>query len=223
MTAIDAPFGWPTTFRSLGCILRQDRRLARSAGSAVRPRRDATACDRPCRPQRDEADAIERLDGQIGVVAMRCARLLAAHREAAGTTPDRSGLGRVVEVYPAAALVQWGISKQSGVVDPGTYKGKTPAARAKRTKIIKAIATDAPWLEMHETVSVVYIDSDNCLDAMICALIGRACELDQVLPVTDIHSARVEGWIRLPTKDRSPTWGADRDLSLPDAYRSGIV
>jgi hypothetical protein len=63
---------------------------------------------------------------KIGVVAMRCARRLSAHWRATATVPDRSGLGRVAEVYPAAALVQWGISKQSGVVDRGTYKGKTP-------------------------------------------------------------------------------------------------
>ena len=75
---------------------------------------------------------------------------------------------------------------------------------------------------MHEKVSVVCIDSDNCWDAMICALIARACELDRVLPVPDIDTARVDGWIRLPTKGSLADM-SDRDMSPLHAPRSSTA
>jgi hypothetical protein len=45
---------------------------------------------------------------RLGVTAMRCAHLL--HRWSNGQHIDRTGPGRFVEVYPAAALVRWGLS-----------------------------------------------------------------------------------------------------------------
>ncbi len=132
---------------------------------------------------------------------MRCARLLAAHWQATGRSPDRAGASGVVEVYPAAALVQWGISQRSGVSDPGTYKGPSPEASARRVRIIDAIAGRAPWLEINEKVRVVCADSDDCLDSLICALVARAYELGRTLPVADLTAAEAEGWIHLPASE----------------------
>jgi uncharacterized protein DUF429 len=137
---------------------------------------------------------------KIGVVAMRCARILAAHWQASGEPPGRSGVGGIIEVYPAAALLQWGISQRGGVSDPGTYKGNSPAARNRRGRIIEAIAGAAPWLEINEKVRVVCADSDDCLDALICALVARAYELSRTLPVADLPAAHTEGWVHLPTR-----------------------
>ena len=96
------------------------------------------------------------------MVAMRSARLPpAAYWQASGQPPDRSGMGGVVEVYPAAALVQWGISQRDAVSDPGTYKGNSSAAAARRVRIIEAIVSAAPWLDINEKVRSVCVDSDN--------------------------------------------------------------
>jgi Protein of unknown function (DUF429) len=73
--------------------------------------------------------------------------------------------------------VQWGISQRTGVWDPGTYKGSSPAASARRVRIIDVIAGAAPWLEINEKVRVVCADTDDCVDALICALVARACEM----------------------------------------------
>jgi Protein of unknown function (DUF429) len=42
--------------------------------------------------------------------------------------------------------------------------------------IIDAMTHAAPWLEINEKVRVVCTESDDCLDALICALVARACE-----------------------------------------------
>lgn len=200
VSAIDSPFGWPALFvESLVSYadagIWPDAPEERSAQEQMRLRVTDQAVY-----EETKITPLSVSTDKIGVVAMRCARLLAAHWYAAGQPPDRSGFGSVIEVYPAAALAQWGISQRRGVSDPGTYKGASPAARARRTRIVDAIATAAPWLQMNEKVRVVCIDNDDCLDAMLCALVARACEIDHVLPVTDADAARIEGWIRLPLR-----------------------
>jgi hypothetical protein len=104
-------------------------------------------------------------------------------------------------VYPAAALVQWGLSQRTGVSDPGTYKGISASAAARRARIIDAISGAAPWLEINEKTRIVCSESDDCLDAVICALVARAYELNRILPVTDLTTAQAEGWIQLPTRE----------------------
>jgi predicted nuclease with RNAse H fold len=201
VTAIDAPFGWPRVFtQSLldyaaqgfwpdppGVQLTQDAMRLRTTDRAVHHETKLT----PLSVSTDK----------IGVVAMRCARLLAAHWQATCQPPDRAGAGGVVEVYPAAALVQWGISQRSGVSDPGSYKGNSASAAARRVRIIDAITSAAPWLEINEKTRIVCSESDDCLDAVICALVARACEMNRTLPVTDLTAAQAEGWIQLPTRE----------------------
>lgn len=207
VSAIDAPFGWPIVFaESLlgysahgswpdppGKQLKQEAMRLRATDRAVYEETKLT----PLSVSTDK----------IGVVAMRCARLPAAYWQASGQPPDRSGMGGVVEVYPAAALVQWGISQRSGVSDPGTYKGNSSAAAARRVRIIEAIVSAAPWLEINEKVRRVCADSDDCLDAMICALVARAYELERILPIADAAAAHTEGWIHLPTREPLDAFG----------------
>lgn len=201
VSAIDAPFGWPIAYAETlldytahgawpdppGVQLTQEAMRLRVTDRAVHEETKLT----PLSVSTDK----------IGVVAMRCARLLAAHWRTTGQPPDRSGMEGIVEVYPAAALVQWGISQRSGVSDPGTYKGNSSAAAARRVRIIDAIAGAAPWLEIHEKVRAVCTDSDDCLDALICALVARAWELDRILPIADLTAAQAEGWIHLPKRE----------------------
>ncbi len=106
---------------------------------------------------------------------MRCAELLV---ELAGEGDlDRTGGGLVVEVYPAAALRQWGF-------DPRGYKATSQ------------------WLELPQEQRVLLAASDHLFDALVSALVGRAVELGRTLPVPDEHRALAasEGWIHLPKR-----------------------
>jgi predicted nuclease with RNAse H fold len=109
---------------------------------------------------------------RIAYCAMRARVLI-------GAAP-RDGSGRFVEAYPDAALRVWGVR---GV---GSYKG--PTARGRRAAILAALGWDAP----------ACVDSDHCLDALVCALIARAAALGLTHPPEDQRLARLEGWIHLP-------------------------
>lgn len=200
--AIDAPFGWPSTFRDAvngfhGAASWPDSPGEQAAQELMRLR----VTDRAVHEE-TMLTPLSVSSDRIAIVAMRCARLLSTLWRQPGRVQDRAGLNGIAEVYPAAALVQWGLSQRAGVADPGTYKGNDPAARIRRGRIFDAIANATHgWLEMHEKVRIVCIANDDCLDALICALIARAVELGRVLPVADPQAAADEGWIRLPLKE----------------------
>ena len=45
------------------------------------------------------------------------------------------------------------------------------------------------------------IDCDDCLDALVCALVARAAQLGRTIGPQDERLARLEGWIHLPEPD----------------------
>jgi hypothetical protein len=199
---IDAPFGWPSEF--LDALL-EYRSIGLWPDSPGEDRHQLSmrlrATDRAVHDETKIFPLSVSTD-KIAVVAMRCARLLTAYWQTTGEAPDRSGCGRLIEVYPAAALVQWGISPRNDSSDPGTYKGNTPSAIARRERILASITSATRgWLEIPDKSIKVCVDSDDCLDAVICALIARAAELKHVLPISDPASAKVEGWITLPRRE----------------------
>jgi predicted nuclease with RNAse H fold len=200
VAAIDAPFGWPIQFAET--LLDYAAHGSWPDPPGVQAKQETMRLRVTDRVVWEETKLtpLSVSTDRIGVVAMRCARLLAAHWRTTGLAPDRSGKAGIVEVYPAAALVQWGISQRSGVSDPGTYKGNSAPAAARRVRIIEAIASAAPWLEINGKVRVVCANSDDCLDALICALVARAYELARTLPIADAVAADAEGWIHLPTR-----------------------
>jgi hypothetical protein len=57
---------------------------------------------------------------------------------------------------------------------------------------------------MNETTAHMYCESDDCLDALSCALIRRAVEIGCVMPVSDHDRAADEGWIAVPLRERIP-------------------
>jgi predicted nuclease with RNAse H fold len=127
---------------------------------------------------------------RIGLAAMRCAGLLA--RLAAGGQPvDRSGAGVVVEVYPAAALKQWGLTYRR-------YKGA--ANTTVRHQLIDTLTATAPWLKLGQYEQTCR-RSDHALDAVIAALNARAAArgLTTTPAAEQLSAARTEGWIALPT------------------------
>jgi hypothetical protein len=125
---------------------------------------------------------------------MRCADLLVDLAGEGGL--DRTGGGLVVEVYPAAALRQWGL-------DPSGYKGARPEKVEKRRELVAEVtAATSRWLELTDEDRELLIASDDILDALISAIVGRAVQMEGTLRIPDAHRriAASEGWIHLPER-----------------------
>ncbi|MBL9105572.1 MAG: DUF429 domain-containing protein [Myxococcales bacterium] len=184
---VDAPFGWPRSFND---FLAEHRRglLVDTAWSTAR--RDDLRFRRTDRRVHERTGRwpLSVSSDLISIPAMRCAAFLARQR-----VGDRSGDGRVYEVYPAAALTIWGFSRDS-------YKGDQHPAR---TALLAELRRRAPWLELSAPLAERCVASDDCLDALLAALIARAAVRGlTVRPAPDdLELAREEGWIALPLAD----------------------
>lgn len=130
-------------------------------------------------------------------VAVGCARLLHAWATVAETGIDKTGDGRFVESYPAAALKAWGIDIG------GSYKTQGDAATGLRAKLVNRLAEE---LADVLALSASFVDvckgkgGDHHVDALICALTARTADLDGLEPIPPGARLRAgqEGWIRLP-------------------------
>lgn len=183
---IDAPFGWPAPFT---------RAVAAYSAETVWPSTDVPRL----RFRRTDEVAKEKLGrwplsvstDLIAVTAMRAVRLL-AEAATTGESIDRSGTGRFVEVYPAAALHVWGFPSRG-------YKGaKGAEVRARLVSDLAERTRD--WLTLCEEDWARCTASDDMLDALVAALVTRAAAIGRCEPIppTDQELAREEGWIALP-------------------------
>jgi predicted nuclease with RNAse H fold len=188
--AVDAPFGWPVPF--IGALsewttsgtwpARSDRRplLFRTTDLAVK--------------HETGTDPLSVSSNLLAICAMRCAELLVQLGGSGGL--DRTGAGLVVEVYPAAALRQWGFN-------PRGYKGSKPDKIEKRRELVEGVAAaTSHWLELADEHRVLLAANDHLFDALISAIVGRAVEIGRTLPIPDEHRAiaATEGWIHLPER-----------------------
>jgi predicted nuclease with RNAse H fold len=180
---IDCPLGWPTAFVEFVAAHRDGRPLAAAATTTDRLPLVYRETDRrvaahypPLRPLSVAAD-------RIGHAALRCAGLLARLGET-----DRSGIGRVVEVYPAASLHVWGLRARG-------YK--RVAGRTARDRLVDGIAATIRLGAQDRLCR----ESDHALDAVVAALSALAAVRGAAtLPGdADAATARVEGWIAVPT------------------------
>lgn len=188
VVAIDAPFGWP-------------RPWAEAVGHHV-PGGAFTATGSPAVLTRRATDAwiAEHLKiyplavaaNLIGATAIRCARL--THALAMPVDVGRlGGFPIVCEVYPAAALLRWGLSYR-------LYKGRK-LADARRLLTDALVAAGLPvFLSDHDRRTVE--SSDDALDALICSLVARAIGrgLTDDVPNALSEAAAAEGWIRVPSQ-----------------------
>jgi predicted RNase H-like nuclease len=135
---------------------------------------------------------------------MRCYRLLSRLQP---QPVDRTGAGRVVEVYPAAALLRWlGDDLPGGIVP--SYKDTKPGRREAREQIFTALTDNTvAVLDLTAEFRDRCIDSDDVPDALVCALIARAADIRLVdeIPDGSRWAASREGWITLPTPDSLST------------------
>lgn len=187
---IDAPFGWPDAF--VDFVLAHHER---------RPRRELALSNRAGRlplVRRRTDRVVHELTGIVPLsvsadliahVALRCAGLL-ARLAVEGVDTDRVD-GAVLEVYPAAALQQWGLPFRG-------YKGS--ANRERLAQLVASFAGAAPYLDFGGFREACEA-SDDAFDAVAAAVIARAAAVEQTrLPdAADTEVAAREGWIHLPT------------------------
>ena len=207
--AIDAPFGWPRAFvDAIGAWRDQgvwplglDPGKSQDALVLRATDLDVWRGDKSGEWKGVGRGPLSVSADRIAFAAMRCARLVNALGAAEGQAIDRSGHGRVLEVYPEAALRQWTISSATDDSDAGGYKGTSPAAVERRRRLFGRLRDRLSNVVDLGPVSEACLASDDALDAVVCALVARAAEVGALLPVGDPEQARVEGWIRLPTPE----------------------
>jgi hypothetical protein len=106
--------------------------------------------------------------------------------------PALDGSGRVIEVYPAAALARWGFTSKG-------YKGT--ANIEKRTVLVNDLArATSTWLTFNTEQQSMCVRNDNALDALISSLVTRASllGLTESIPQSLRDAALREGWIAVP-------------------------
>ncbi|MDT2008646.1 DUF429 domain-containing protein [Rhodococcus opacus] len=188
-TGIDAPFGWPDAFVRMV----SEHHAGRLPATNDLANRDGR---RPLTKRRTDlvvqaATGISPLSVSadlIAHVALRCAGLLAELGER-GVDVGRVD-GRVVEVYPAAALRIWGLVSRG-------YK--SAQNRVTLGELVDALLAAADWLDLG-AFQTICRESDDALDAVLAAVIARAAAVGcTALPDgDDRETGEREGWIHLP-------------------------
>lgn len=190
MVAIDAPFAWPDALTAALGRWSSERRWPAVTPQQLRYRVTDLEVQRrtgiwPLSPSAD----------RIGVCAWRCAKLLSEW-----DVRDLGGGDGAIEAYPAAALQCWGLPSRG-------YKARAASAGARtadmRSHIVGALREACDWLALSEGQWAACRDSHDLLDALICALIGRAWSIGAVVsPAPEqMDAAAREGWITLPSPD----------------------
>jgi Protein of unknown function (DUF429) len=190
--AIDAPFGWPEPMvAALHAYAAEDRWPAPGKQSFRLRRTDLHVHDRVLAETGQKLWPLSPSTDRISLTAWRLAGLREAAHERSRIRFDRAGGDRVVEAYPAAALLLWELPREGYKSDPEA-----------REQLLAALESAAPWLEWGEGARAACVDSDDALDAVLCALIARTAALGQTEPppVEALDLARVEGWIHLPRR-----------------------
>lgn len=207
--AVDVPFGWPTEFVDAVSMHSRDRRWPDPGwdpdGQIRRLRYRLTdrwvtehlaGLEREGRAPRPPLSVSTDL---LGVTAFRMARIERRLRDR-GIPVDRSGwTGRLVEAYPAGTLRCWGLYPDS------SYKSD-PTIRAQVVEDLTAFLGDAVVGDWQRRCR----DSDDELDAFVCALVAKLAEEGRTIGPTSEAAADLdrsviqrEGWIHLPAE---ATW-----------------
>ncbi|MEF2977104.1 DUF429 domain-containing protein [Subtercola sp. YIM 133946] len=186
---IDCALGWPDEFVAFVAAHASGDPLPDGADGSIDWRRTLAyrATDREVRAVTGRWPLSVSTD-RLGLTAMRCAGLLGRLR-ASGVDVDRSGAGRIAEVYPAASLRLWGF------VTAG-YR----ADSARRGELVADLRSAAPWLDLGGFAPLMRASTD-AFDAVIASLATRAAALGHstVAPPGMLAQARREGWVALPT------------------------
>lgn len=192
-TAIDAPFGWPEPMAAAIHAYAAEGRWPAPDKQRFRLRRtDLHVHDRVLDQTGHKLWPLSPSTDRISLAVWRLAGLREMAYERSGIRFDRAGADRVLEAYPAAALLLWDLPREG-------YKSDSDA----REDLLAALESTAPWLLWEEGAREACVDSDDALDAVLCALIARAAALGLTEEPSpgDRNLARVEGWIHLPRRE----------------------
>ena len=194
MTAIDAPLGWPILFSRV--IADQTQWPDSMEGNpAELLRRTTDLFVAKITGKRPLAVTTER----IAYAALRANRILGRLQRSVDLPIDRSGMtGVVCETYPDAALRRFGLWPE-GLANEASYKDKEDPAV--RRLIVQDLLARAPWLALQDDDAEQLRASDDCLDALLCALVARARVTRRTLPPVEAPHAAIEGWIHLPENE----------------------
>jgi hypothetical protein len=180
---LDVPLGWPDAFvEAIG-----DHHAGRPFGDMPSARLARRQTDQWVRENIHQMPLSVSTD-RIAYPAMRVARLVG---KVLPEGIDRTGTGKLVEVYPAAALRVWGLPHRG-------YKGT--ANRAVLLVIAQQLRGRCPWLLAEDRTWGEVTRTDHAFDALICALAARANQrrLCQPIPPHLLAAAAREGWIAVP-------------------------
>ncbi len=187
---LDCPLGWPDAFVDFIVAHHSSSAMNRVAAFDQQWRRTLAyrATDEAVR-QVTKLVPLSVSTDRIGLTAMRAAALLDQCIEA-GIPVPRSGLGRVVEVYPSASLSVWHLPSRG-------YKGAKN--RSSLGDLVVGLLRQCPWLDL-ATFRPLLEHSDDALDALVAALSARAAALKRATTPTpwQLEKAQREGWIALP-------------------------
>lgn len=205
--AIDAPFGWPEAFVGAVAGHHDGKRWPKPGEDGLTALTESLCFRATDRAVTQVRRPLSVAADKLGVTAMRCARLLDAWGKQ-GKAIDRTGSGRFVEVYPAAALVRWGL-------DPQGYKGAK--GKRKLSTLLAKLRRQLPVLDLKTGDRELVASSDDAFDALVAALVGRAALLDLTDgPPKSLHDdAFREGWIHIPVRGSLPVLGATRRELTP--------
>lgn len=175
---IDVPLGWPEAFVEAVGSHRRGRPVRFTDLRQLTHR----ATDRVLGEQ-GRGWPLSVSTDRIAYPALRAARLL--------QLADRSGCGRVVEVYPALALRVWGLRHRG-------YKGASglPGLRS----LVAELEGALPGVELEDGCRRTLGRDANCADALVASLVARAAALGlcEEIPEEHLGAARREGWIAVP-------------------------
>ncbi len=186
---IDCALGWPKQFID---FLNQQVSLTSSGeifegGKDFRRELSFRETDRQVREVTGRWPLSVATD-RLGLTAIRAAGLL-SKIQASGIVVDRSGAGKIVEIYPAASLRIWGFD---------THQYRTSPER--RKMLIDQLRQALPALNLGGFEGLM-VNSCDAFDAVIAALVTRSAYLGLSTKPdkSQLQSARQEGWIALPT------------------------
>lgn len=177
---IDAPFGWPESFTSF-----VTRSISLDVDWTPEFQRSLSYRTTDLRVWQEVGIVpLSVAADKIALPAMRCSILL----DRLGVT-DRSGDGKVFEVYPAAALRAWSIESAG------------PKAVGENVLLMnRRLQERCPWLTFFNDTDTLCMANDDSFDALVASINARMALLGLTLrPQPDeAIRARREGWIALP-------------------------
>ncbi len=181
---VDAPFGWPETFRAAVASWREEAWIGRlDMQRSLRLRITDMAVRDRFKSSNTKLTPLSVSSDRIALPAMRAMALLKRH----GVT-DKSGDGRFFEVYPTGTLACWSLTSRG-------YKTGAEAPQIRR-KILKGIRMKFPTMNIPDG----YHKCDHALDALISAITARLAKVGDTIVANESEkaAARIEGWIHLP-------------------------